>query len=191
MPKTEYDIDGKAFHIEKTPTGWRGWFRDSELEIYEGELKRNVLITAGYKPLQPSGIVISSDSIYSQCEFRPPRTMEVAYQEFLKRLSSGKKPAFRKDKSLHKFVIFARDDCVCFYCEQFIEKSTNIHLDHLVPRSKGGTDSASNIVTSCHKCNLKKSNSILHDLKDRLNELHSRNKSYGIDDDHLVEFFLS
>ncbi|QDU15831.1 HNH endonuclease [Gimesia maris] len=188
MPKTEYDIDGKLFHVEKVDTGWRGWFVESDQEIYEGQLKKEVLIIAGYKPPRPSGICITIGSSQLQYEYSPPRTMQDAYQDFLNRLSTGKKPSFKKDKPLFKFVIFARDNCLCFYCNRFIDDSTEVQLDHLIPRSQGGTDASSNIVTSCKICNMKKSNSLLDDLEDRIEVLRSRNRSYGIDDDHLVEF---
>ena len=188
MPKTEYNIDGKQFHVEKVATEWRGWFVDSNQAIYEGQLKSEVLIAAGYKPPRPSGICFSIGSSQTQNEYSPPRTMQDAYQDFLKRLSAGKKPSFNKDKPLFKFVIFARDNCLCFYCNRFIDDSTEIQLDHLLPRSQGGTDKASNIVTSCKNCNRNKATSILDDLEDRRTVLCSRNRSYGIDDDHLVEF---
>lgn len=189
MPKTEYDIDGKQFHVEKSSTGWRGWFIESVQETYEGRLKREVLIAAGYKPPRPSGINISFSLSEEQYEYSPPRTMQDAYQEFLKRFSAGIKPSFSKDKPLFKFIIFARDDCQCFYCDRFLDDSTEIQLDHLLPRSQGGTDEASNIVTSCKRCNRKKANTLLDDLKKRLIEVRSRNRSFGIEDDHLVLFW--
>lgn len=89
MPKTEYEIEGKRFHVEKVSTGWRGWFLDSDQEIFEKRLKREVLIAAGYKPPHPSGITISFSLSEEQYEYSPRRTMQDSYQEFLKRLSSG------------------------------------------------------------------------------------------------------
>lgn len=33
-------------------------------------------------------------------------------------------------------------------------------LDHVIPRSRGGTDQSSNLVTACRRCNTKKANGI-------------------------------
>ena len=41
----------------------------------------------------------------------------------------------------------------CAYCGN---AEGPFHRDHVVPRSRGGTDSASNIVTACAKCNAEK-----------------------------------
>ena len=45
----------------------------------------------------------------------------------------------------------------CYWCNCKLEK-VNTHLDHYVPLSKGGNHDINNLVLSCSKCNLKKSN---------------------------------
>lgn len=55
-------------------------------------------------------------------------------------------------KELRSFV-FSRSDGKCVYCGA---KATEI--DHVIPRSKGGTNSTYNLVASCRSCNEKKSN---------------------------------
>jgi 5-methylcytosine-specific restriction endonuclease McrA len=45
----------------------------------------------------------------------------------------------------------------CCYCGRK-HPSSEINLDHIVPRSKGGKTDWKNVVTSCIKCNLKKGN---------------------------------
>lgn len=49
--------------------------------------------------------------------------------------------------------IFSRSKGKCSYCD---EKASEI--DHIVPRSKGGTDSIDNLTATCRACNEKKSN---------------------------------
>ena len=49
--------------------------------------------------------------------------------------------------------IFSRSDGKCVYCGAKAEE-----IDHVVPRSKGGTNSTYNLVASCRSCNEKKSN---------------------------------
>lgn len=56
-----------------------------------------------------------------------------------------------------RFIIFERDNFTCFYCGKisYIDK-VELHVDHVIPKSRGGNDIASNLVTACHLCNLSK-----------------------------------
>jgi 5-methylcytosine-specific restriction endonuclease McrA len=47
--------------------------------------------------------------------------------------------------------IFRRWRWLCCYCD-----ARATHLDHVEPLSKGGSDTESNIVPACAKCNLSK-----------------------------------
>jgi 5-methylcytosine-specific restriction endonuclease McrA len=51
--------------------------------------------------------------------------------------------------------IFARDNNQCQYCGKKFS-TTDLSLDHVVPRSQGGQSSWENIVCACIKCNVKK-----------------------------------
>lgn len=53
---------------------------------------------------------------------------------------------------LTRHNIFKRDNHACQYCGD----SHNLTLDHLIPRSKGGKSSWTNLVTACKTCNTKK-----------------------------------
>ena len=55
-------------------------------------------------------------------------------------------------KELRSFI-FSRSNGKCVYCGA---KATEI--DHVIPRSSGGTNSSYNLVASCRTCNKKKSN---------------------------------
>jgi hypothetical protein len=46
-------------------------------------------------------------------------------------------------------AILLRDENKCVYCGSL----EALEPDHIVPRSKGGTDDVSNLVTACHACN--------------------------------------
>lgn len=50
--------------------------------------------------------------------------------------------------------IYRRDGYECIYCGS----KKDLTLDHVIPKSKGGKNEWTNLVTSCFKCNLKKSN---------------------------------
>ncbi len=54
--------------------------------------------------------------------------------------------------------MFARDRHRCQYCGS----ERHLTVDHVVPRSKGGTDTWDNLVTSCAPCNRKKGDSAPH-----------------------------
>lgn len=50
--------------------------------------------------------------------------------------------------------IFKRDRHECQYCGT----KKDLTIDHVIPRSKGGKSTWTNLVTACKKCNAKKSN---------------------------------
>ena len=50
--------------------------------------------------------------------------------------------------------ILIRDGYICQWCG--VDEAT--HVDHIVPRSKGGGDFDDNLVASCKKCNLARGN---------------------------------
>jgi hypothetical protein len=53
--------------------------------------------------------------------------------------------------------VFERDNFTCRYCgRQQRELSEPLHCDHIVPRSKGGSDNLTNLATACRNCNLSK-----------------------------------
>lgn len=58
----------------------------------------------------------------------------------------------RKDKRL---AIYIRDGFTCVYCGTDLKHAdpTDVTLDHLLPRSAGGTNEATNLVTACRHCN--------------------------------------
>jgi 5-methylcytosine-specific restriction endonuclease McrA len=48
--------------------------------------------------------------------------------------------------------VFKRDKFACQYCGS----PKSLTLDHIIPRSKGGKTSWSNLVTACQPCNTRK-----------------------------------
>lgn len=58
-----------------------------------------------------------------------------------------------------------RDDARCRYCGlRQLGQSASFHVDHVVPRSRGGTTSIDNLALQCPSCSLRKSNKeIVHD----------------------------
>lgn len=58
---------------------------------------------------------------------------------------------------LNRENIFARDQYVCQYCGKKF-KAKELTLDHIIPQSRGGPNSWTNLVTCCDSCNNKKDN---------------------------------
>jgi len=54
-----------------------------------------------------------------------------------------------------RYNIFARDKNTCQYCGRKFPRS-DLNLDHIIPRSQGGTSTWENVVCSCHQCNRQK-----------------------------------
>ncbi|MBG86407.1 MAG: HNH endonuclease [Verrucomicrobiales bacterium] len=63
----------------------------------------------------------------------------------------------RKDVKFTRHNIFERDKNVCQYCGKSFDRS-DLNLDHVVPRDRGGPTSWENIVCSCIRCNTHKAN---------------------------------
>jgi 5-methylcytosine-specific restriction endonuclease McrA len=59
-------------------------------------------------------------------------------------------------RKITRRAVFARDDWTCQYCGA----RSNLTVDHVIPRSKGGASSWENIVASCAPCNLRKGSAL-------------------------------
>ena len=51
-----------------------------------------------------------------------------------------------------RFEVFKRDKFICQYCGNHPPKVI-LHVDHIVPVSKGGVNDTNNLATSCNLCN--------------------------------------
>jgi len=67
--------------------------------------------------------------------------------------------------AFNKKNILRRDGYTCQYCNRRGERLT---VDHIVPRSRGGETSWTNVVAACLRCNLKKGNRLLDESGMRL-----------------------
>ncbi len=60
----------------------------------------------------------------------------------------------RKTSKVNRNRIYKRDNHECVYCGSVKQ----LTLDHVIPKSRGGKNEWTNLVTCCFKCNLKKGN---------------------------------
>ncbi len=58
----------------------------------------------------------------------------------------------RRHVRFSRYNIYARDQNRCQYCGRQFPRS-ELNLDHVIPRSRGGTSVWENVVCSCHRCN--------------------------------------
>lgn len=63
----------------------------------------------------------------------------------------------QKSPSLSRANILARDEFKCQYCKKELSHK-EATLDHVIPRSQGGSTSWDNLVCCCASCNKKKGN---------------------------------
>ncbi len=61
-------------------------------------------------------------------------------------------PRHGQQRRITRRAVFARDDWTCQYCGA----RSNLTVDHVIPRSKGGGSTWENIVASCAPCNRRK-----------------------------------
>jgi 5-methylcytosine-specific restriction endonuclease McrA len=67
-------------------------------------------------------------------------------------------------RKITRRAVFARDGWTCQYCGS----RSNLTVDHVVPKSKGGTSSWENIVASCAPCNRRKGDALPRQVGMRL-----------------------
>ena len=64
-------------------------------------------------------------------------------------------------RKISRRALFARDGWRCVYCGTTNGRLT---LDHVIPRSKGGSSTWDNIVASCAPCNRRKADRLPHQV---------------------------
>jgi len=78
---------------------------------------------------------------------------QIAVPRIIRLLGYEKLP--RQDVKFNRRNIYARDGSRCQYCGKKYP-STELSLDHVIPKSQGGRATWENIVCCCVKCNVKK-----------------------------------
>jgi len=65
-------------------------------------------------------------------------------------------------KSCLRFKVLKRDNFTCQYCGRS-SPDVELHIDHKIPVSMGGSDDIENLITACAECNIGKSDSFVGD----------------------------
>jgi len=74
----------------------------------------------------------------------------------------GDKFYSRETKYADRWTLYARDRHMCAYCGE-VFTSSNLTIDHVHPKSKGGSNMWVNCVTACKRCNHYKGDRLLKD----------------------------
>jgi 5-methylcytosine-specific restriction endonuclease McrA len=110
--------------------------------------RRAAVLVLGAKAtsVQDGDLVLHSErtSVVVPCVVRLTRFVRVPYRQQV--------PITRKG-------VLARDGHSCVYCS-----APATSLDHVIPRSRGGTHTWDNLVAACRRCNHVKADRHLHDL---------------------------
>lgn len=80
--------------------------------------------------------------------------------EYLHTLKARQKPKKNQRKPIPtrmRFEVLKRDGFKCRYCGCTPSDGAKLHVDHIVPVSKGGKDEMDNFRTACETCNIGKS----------------------------------
>lgn len=91
-----------------------------------------------------------AEMVHSRDQVWRSETLEVKVPTVI-RLRRYVRVPYRRRVPLNRRAVFARDLHICQYCGNAAE-----NLDHVVPRSRGGTHTWENVVAACRRCNTRK-----------------------------------
>lgn len=73
-----------------------------------------------------------------------------AVEQWLDRAEGGLDVTFGPQRTA---LLMLNPDRVCAYCEQRVDARGGLNVDHVIPRSRGGTNRIENLVIACRECN--------------------------------------
>jgi hypothetical protein len=128
---------------EANAGGAFAWDADAVADILNCETAE---ITAVFSEIEAAGL-IAGGVVTSWAKFNAP-----AYSDDLR-------PPTHIWAAIRDRV-FARDDFTCAYCGA---RGVKLECDHVVPVSRGGSNSDENLVAACKPCNRSKSNMLVEE----------------------------
>jgi 5-methylcytosine-specific restriction endonuclease McrA len=128
-------------------------------------MSRALVLNASYEPLcvVPSRraliLVMADKAEMLSSTNRVFHAERVSFAEpSVVRLTYYVKVPYQTRIALNRKAVFARDNHKCQYCGAAAE-----NIDHVIPRSKGGTHTWDNVVAACRPCNMRKEDRLLHE----------------------------
>ena len=128
-------------------------------------MSRALILNASYEPLcvvsarralllvlaDKAVLVSSTDGVFRSERATFPEPSVVRQQHYVR-------VPYQARVALNRRAVFARDGHRCQYCGLAAE-----NIDHVIPRSKGGTHTWENVVAACRPCNARKEDRFLAD----------------------------
>ena len=93
---------------------------------------------------------------YEYIKDRYDQLEEIGFEAVLSEYHSKKQRSLMT-KELREQIAF-RDNYTCQICGKYMPDGVGLHIDHIIPVSKGGKSVPSNLRVLCSKCNGRKSN---------------------------------
>lgn len=133
-------------------------------------MARSLVLNASYQPLcvvpVRRALVLAlkgkAEVIHTNGHIYRSERLEIAAPSVV-RLNYFVKVPYRARSSLSRRAVLVRDNFECQYCGRRAE-----NVDHIVPKSRGGTHSWDNVVAACRPCNSRKENRTPPDVGMRL-----------------------
>jgi 5-methylcytosine-specific restriction endonuclease McrA len=133
-------------------------------------MSRALILNVSYEPLcivssrRALTLVLDTKAELVSATDRMFHSARAAFAEpSVVRLSYYVKVPYEARVALNRRAVFVRDGHRCQYCDSPAE-----NIDHVVPRSRGGSHSWENVVAACRPCNARKMDRFLHETSMRL-----------------------
>jgi len=95
-------------------------------------------------------IIEAADQVIRAASAELPRPLVIRLRRYIKLPRNLSLPLTRR-------LVYARDQYTCQYCGGHFNAS-QLTMDHVLPKSRGGKKTWENIVTACRRCNQRKGN---------------------------------
>ncbi len=127
-------------------------------------LMRTLLLNSSYEPMRvvnwQKALILWFQGKVEVLEYHPvfARSVRSSFQlPSVLRLKTYVRPRSVTSVRFCRENVYLRDDFTCQYCgDEF--PARQLTLDHVLPASKNGQKTWSNVVTACRSCNQKKAN---------------------------------
>ncbi|RUA16095.1 MAG: HNH endonuclease [Clostridia bacterium] len=95
-------------------------------------------------------LVEATDAYIRSASAELPRPLVIRLRRYIRLPRNISLPLTRR-------LVYARDRYTCQYCGERLH-SSQLTLDHVLPKSRGGKKTWENLVTACRRCNQRKGN---------------------------------
>ncbi len=133
-------------------------------------MSRALVLNASYEPLSvvaPRRALVlvlakKAETLLESADRFHSEHLDLAVPSVVRLMYFVKVPFFRSG-GLSRRGVFARDEYRCQYCGCHADS-----IDHVHPKSRGGTHSWENVVAACRRCNIAKRDRLLSETHMRL-----------------------